>query len=74
MTMSTTTAGIHTTTDPVGTGWVNQANGKVLSRHRKKARALVKGKRLAKQHGADLTVHRADGTVIATRSFAMSPI
>ena len=70
--MSTTSAGIHTTTDPVGTGWVSQANGKV--RHRKKPRALVKGKQLAKHHGADLTVHRQDGTVITTRSYGMSPI
>jgi hypothetical protein len=29
---------------------------------------------MAKRHGTDYTIHRKDGTVIATRSYAAGPI
>ena len=66
--------GVHTTTDPKGTGWVNQANGTVLTRHRKKTRAIAAGRALAKQHATDFTNHRKDGSVIQTRSYGVSPL
>ena len=72
--MSNTIEGIHTTTNRKGTGWVNQANGVVLSTHRVKAVAIASGRLVAKRHGTQLTVHRKDGTVIATRSYAVSPL
>jgi hypothetical protein len=72
--MANSTDGIHTTTNPKGTGWANQGNGVVLSTHRTKAIAVADGRLLAKRHGAQYTIHRADGTVISTRSYAKSPI
>ena len=72
--MNNTEEGIHTTTDPNGTGWVNQANGVILSRHRKKPNAIAKGRRLAKRHGEQFVLHRKDGRVVETRSYEVSPI
>ena len=72
--MANTSNGIHTTTNPSGTGWVNQANGVVLTRHRTKQVAIGEGRLLAKRHGAQYTIHRKDGTVITTRSYAMAPL
>ena len=66
--------GVHTTITPKGTGWANQANGAVLSTHRTTATAIVTGRLMAKRHGTDYTIHRKDGTVIQTRSYAISPI
>ena len=66
--------GIHTTTNPQGTGWANQSNGIVLTTHRDKSTALAEARLLAKRHGAKLTIHRRDGTVVRTQSYAMSPI
>jgi hypothetical protein len=48
--MSNTTDGIHTTTNPQGTGWVNQGNGVVLTRHKTKVKAIGSGRLLAKRH------------------------
>ena len=72
--MSNNSEGIHTTTNPNGTGWVNQANGVVLSRHRAKANAIDAGRRLAKRHGEQFTIHRADGGIVETRSYGTSPV
>jgi hypothetical protein len=49
--MSNSINGIHTATNPKGTGWVNQANGVILSTHRDKANAVDEGRLLAKRQG-----------------------
>jgi uncharacterized protein DUF2188 len=72
--MSNSIDGIHTTTNPKGTGWVNQSNGVVMSSHKTKVAAVATGRLVAKRHGAQFTVHRKDGTVIQTRSYAVSPL
>ncbi len=72
--MSNTNDGIHTTTHPNGTGWVNQANGVVLTRHKTKVNAVADGRLLARRHGTSFTIHRVDGSVITTRSYAPGPI
>ena len=72
--MSNTTQGIHTTTHPKGTGWVNQAGGVVLTSHRDKVTAVEQGRLLAKRHGALYTIHRKDGTVVETKSYAVKPL
>ena len=72
--MSNSTDGIHTTTHPKGKGWVNQANGVVLTRHKTKVKAIADGRLLARRHGTAYTVHRVDGSVIQTRTYAPSPI
>jgi len=68
--MSTTPnagTGIHTVA--VISGWENQQNGVVLSRHLKKGRAVKTGRRLAKRLATDLTVHGVDGSVLQTASY-----
>jgi hypothetical protein len=65
---SNTGDGIHT--QPTLTGWENQQNGIVLSRHLKKAKAVAAGRRLAKHLATELTVHGRDGKVLQTASYA----
>jgi hypothetical protein len=72
--MSTQSDGIHTTTNPKGTGWANQSNGVVLSTHEFKSIAIDDGKMLAKRHGMQHTIHRRDGTVLQTKSYERTPI
>ena len=72
--MIDTMDGIHTTTNPKGTGWANVANGVVLSMHKAKTTAVADARLLAKRHGARLTIHRKDGSVIRTQAYALSPI
>jgi len=72
--MIDTMDGIHTTTNPKGTGWANVANGVVLSAHRDKATAVADARLLAKRYGAKLTIHRKDGSVVTTQSYNVSPI
>ena len=72
--MATPTDGIHTTTNPKGTGWVNQANGNILSSHKGKTNAVAKGRLLAKRHRTQLTIHRRDGTPLTTQTYSAAPI
>ncbi len=48
--------------------------GATLTRHRTKINAVGSGRLQAKRHAAQHTIHRKDGTVISTRSYAVSPI
>ena len=72
--MIDTMDGVHTTTNPKGTGWANVANGVVLSTHRVKATAVADARLLAKRHGTKLTIHRRDGSVVRTQAYSVSPI
>jgi uncharacterized protein DUF2188 len=58
---------IHT--QPSTTGWVNQQNGIVLSRHFTKRTAMAKGRKLANHLATDLTIHGRDGTVLTTAKY-----
>lgn len=44
--------GVHTTPAATGRGWVNQSDGKVLSRHRTKVVAVAAGRARAAAGGA----------------------
>ena len=59
--------GIHT--QKTTSGWHNQQNGIVLSRHKGKPRAVATGRRLAKRLATQLTVHGRDGSVLTTASY-----
>ena len=72
--MSSVIDGIHTTTNPKGTGWANQAGGVILSTHRDKPAAIAEARQLAKRHGVLLTIHRRDGSVLRTQTYEPSPI
>ena len=69
-----TDEGIHLTTNPNGTGWANVASGVVLTRHKTKDAAEAKGRRLARRHGERYTIHRQDGSIIETKSYAVVPL
>jgi hypothetical protein len=72
--MADTTQGIHIVTDPKGTGWVTEAGGVVKTRHRSKGAAVKKGRANAKRHGEILTIHRRDGAVISSQTYAVAPL
>lgn len=69
--MANNIQGIHTLLNTKDNGWVNEANGVVLSSHRTKEAAIDAGRTLAKRYATLLTVHRKDGTVISTKSYQM---
>jgi hypothetical protein len=54
---------IHTMPDPRGIGWVNQCDGRILSKHPSKFTAQRRGRELARQIGVDHVVHKLDGSV-----------
>jgi hypothetical protein len=66
--------GIHITLNPGAPGWVAQANGEVLSQHKDKRTAIKSGRLVAKRHATQFTIHRKDGTVIHSHSYAVSPV
>ena len=72
--MTNTMDGIHTITNPKGTRWANVSNGVILSAHNDKTTAVAEGRLLAKRHGAKLTIHRRDGSVVEIKSYAPGPI
>jgi hypothetical protein len=72
--MSSSIEGIHIVTNPKGTGWISQVNGVALTTHKTKTTAVASGRLVAKRHGTRFTVHRKDGSVIETRSYAVSPV
>jgi hypothetical protein len=67
-TSSNAGTGIHTV--PVSSGWENQQNGIVLSRHQKKGRAIAAGRRMANRLATELTIHGRDGSVLQTATYA----
>ena len=72
--MSGSNDGIHIVTNPKGTGWISQVGGVALSNHKTKATAVASGRLVAKRHATQFTVHRKDGTVLETKSYAVSPL
>jgi hypothetical protein len=70
--MTDTTDGIHVVAKD--DRWVTISGDKVLSRHFTKGTAIATGRAKAKAHGQQFTVHRADGTVISTRTYGTSPV
>lgn len=65
--------GVHTTRKPGGSGWINQADGKVLSEHRLKDRAVDKGREQAKDLSTEHTIHGRDGTIQEKNSYGNDP-
>ena len=72
--MFTDPKGIHVHTNQNGTGWVTSSNGTVLTRHRSKPAAIEEGRKTARRHGDQLTVHRKDGKIVSSQSYAISPL
>ena len=65
--------GVHTTPASAGAGWVNQADGQVLSRHRLKRSAVAAGRAAARVREVEHTIHRADGRIGGKNSYGRDP-
>ena len=65
--------GVHTTPKPSGSGWLNQAGGRVISEHRLKSRAVEAGRQAAKDRQAEHTIHNADGKIGEKNSYGNDP-
>ncbi len=66
-------AGVHTTPNPAGKGWVNQQGGDVLSNHRLKERAVEQGRAKARQAKVEHTIHNKDGRIGTKNSYGGDP-
>lgn len=64
---------VHTTPNPKGQGWVNQAGGEVISRHRKKEPAVTRGREEAKARETEHAIHNTDGTIGRKNSYGPDP-
>lgn len=66
-------AGIHTTPNPAGKGWVNQQGGEVLSNHRLKERAVEQGRIDAQRDKVEHAIHNRDGRISEKNSYGNDP-
>jgi len=64
--------GVHTLPTK-GAGWINEMSGKVLSRHRTKADAVMAGRSYARQAHVEQTIHTSDGVMAEKNSYEDDP-
>lgn len=60
---------VHTTPNPKGAGWVNQAGGRVVSTHRLKERAVEHGRGVAQTRKTEHAIHNRDGQIGRKNSY-----
>lgn len=66
--------GVHTVPNPRGSGWINELWGLPQPRvFRVKFAAVEVGKKLAKKHGAEHTIHNKDGKIGLKNSYGNDP-
>jgi len=65
--------GVHTVPAAAGSGWWNESDGKVLSRHRTKEVAVAAGREIAKRLEVEHTIHRVDGVISEKNSYGNDP-
>jgi len=65
--------GVHTCPRPEGSGWVNELDGKIMSRHRTKEVAVEAGREIAKRLKVEHSIHRADGAITEKNSYGNDP-
>lgn len=64
---------VHTTPNPNGQGWINQAGGEVISQHRKKEPAVTRGRGEAKSRETEHVVHNTNGRISQKNSYGGDP-
>ena len=64
--------GVHTVPGS-GEGWINEMGGTVLSRHRTKSQAVAAGRRYARRHHVEHTIHDLDGVIAQKNSYGNDP-
>ena len=65
--------GVHTAPKPEGSGWINEVNGRILSRHRTKEVAVAAGREIAIRLKVEQTIHRTDGVIGEKNSYGNDP-
>jgi len=65
--------GVHTVPKLEGSGWVNEVNGKILSRHRTKDVAVEAGREIATRLKVEHSIHRSDGVISEKNSYGNDP-
>ena len=65
--------GVHTVPSPVGKGWWNKVDGKVVSRHPRKEDAVDAGREIARGLKVEHTIHLSDGTIGEKNSYGNDP-
>ena len=56
-----------------GAGRINEMSGKVLSRHRTKADAVMAGRSFARQAHVEHTIHTTDGVIAQKNGYENAP-
>jgi Uncharacterized protein conserved in bacteria (DUF2188) len=64
--------GVHTV-PAKGAGWINEMSGKPLSYHQTKLEAVSAGRRYAKRHHLEHTIHKSDGVIAVKNSYGNDP-
>jgi hypothetical protein len=64
---------VHTTPNPNGSGWVNQVDGRVVSTHRLKERAVERGREAAQTRHTEHAIHNRDGQIGRKNSYGADP-
>ncbi len=65
--------GIHTVPNPRGSGWVNEESGEVVSRHRTRERAVIRGRQLARRQRVEHPIHLLNGRIGEKNSYGYDP-
>ena len=65
--------GVHTVPARTNSGWWNEVDGKVVSRHRLKELAVVAGREMAILLRVEHSIHRADGDITEKNSYGNDP-
>jgi hypothetical protein len=65
--------GVHTVPSPVGAGWWNKLDRRVVSKHRLKEDAVEAGRAVARQLKVEHTIHLADGQIGEKNSYGNDP-
>lgn len=60
---------VHTTPNPSGRGWINQAGGETISKHHTKATAVARGRGEAKAQETEHVIHNTNGQIGAKNSY-----
>lgn len=58
---------------PVGSGWWNKVDSRVLSKHRTKDNAVEAGREIARRLEVEHTIHLSDGTIGEKNSYGNDP-
>lgn len=65
---------VHTVPNAGGAGWVNKADGQVVSKHHRKDTAVERGREVARDAGVEHAIHRRDGTIGEKNSYGNDPL